>query len=172
MALMKVLQTLPVTNVYNMTPMLSAKSLEVLKLLLNPVWFLTAIFWASLIHRGVDLDPYPCWVANWVYTPEGKMDRINSQTSSIYLNNQVFGKVVNSKFVRSQHHVPPPPNASQSSQADELLISLTSPVAPVNATSTNTTTTTNTNAKTDWLNLVCSLNICSIVNKLNVFQSF
>ena len=72
-----------------------------------------------------------------------KSIRINSRTSSIYLNNQIFGKVVNSKFVHSQYHAPPPSTASQPSLIDnqEPLITL-DPPAPVNMTSTNTTSKT------------------------------
>ena len=57
-----------------------------------------------------------------------KSIRINSRTSSIYLNNQVFGKVINSKFVRSLNHTSTVNEADQ-----EPLITLASPAA---ATST------------------------------------
>jgi len=73
----------------------------------------------------------------------------------------------------SKHHVPLPPAASQSSLIDdkEPLITLASPGSD-NTASTNTTTSTNTTSKTDRLDLVYTLNIRSMVNQLNVFQSF
>ena len=64
-----------------------------------------------------------------------KSIRINSRTSRIYLNNQVFGKVENSKFVHSTQHSAPlsssnnQPPANQPMDSQEPLITLVSPTA-------------------------------------------
>ena len=72
-----------------------------------------------------------------------KSIRINSQTKKIYLNNQVYGKIKNSKFVHSTQHSAPSsssisqPYASQPSVNQEPLITLASPTPTANDT-TNT----------------------------------
>ena len=73
-----------------------------------------------------------------------KSIRINSRTSRIYLNNQVFGKVENSKFVRSTQHSAPLSSCNSQSltnqpmDSQEPSITLESPTPATNAT-TNTT---------------------------------
>ena len=67
--------------------------------------------------------------------------RINGRTSTIYLDNQVFGKVVNSKFVRSTQHHGLSSSVSQSltkqpKDTQEPLITLASPT-PVTNNTTN-----------------------------------
>ena len=100
-----------------------------------------------------------------------KSIRINSQTKKIYLNNQVYGKIKNSKFVHSTQHSAPSsssnsqPHASQPSVNQESLITLASPTPTANDT-------TNTTKQVQWLGHVCYLNIRSIVNKINILQSF
>ena len=69
-----------------------------------------------------------------------KSIRINSRTSRIYLNNQVFGKVENSKFVHSTHHSAPlpssnsPPPSNQPMDSHEPSITHASSTPATNAT--------------------------------------
>ena len=75
-----------------------------------------------------------------------KSIRINSRTKKIYLNNQVYGTIENSKFVHSTQHITSPsssnnqPHVSQPSDNKEPLITLAFPTPTANDT-THTHTT-------------------------------
>ena len=77
-----------------------------------------------------------------------KSIRINSRTSKIYLNNQAFGKVENSKFVHSTQHSAPlsssnnQPPANQPMDSQEPLITLASPIPALQ---------TQPNRPNDWI---------------------
>jgi len=96
-----------------------------------------------------------------------KSIRINSQRSCIYVNNQMYGKVVDSQF---QQLTSAPAtsiltqNAISVQLPDKLLITHDSPV-------TSDSNSSNSTQKSNWLDHVCLINIRSIVNKINVFQN-
>ena len=72
-----------------------------------------------------------------------KSIKLNSQRSCIYLNNQLYGKVINSQFQRSTQTIPTPQNTtSHPQQMDQSpLINLSSPNLVTSDPSQSTTTT-------------------------------
>ena len=72
-----------------------------------------------------------------------KSIKLNSQCSCIYLNNQLYGKVINSQFQRSTQTIPTPQNTtSHPQQMDQSpLINLSSPNLVTSDPSQSTTTT-------------------------------
>jgi len=92
-----------------------------------------------------------------------KLIELNSQRSCIYVNNQLYGKVINSQLQRSTQSFPLSTSISHPQQLEQhLLINLDSP----NPDPSQSTTQANTD------NHVCLINIRSIVNKLSIFQSY
>jgi len=71
-----------------------------------------------------------------------KAIKINSRTSSLYLNNKVYGKVVNSQFQRSAYFPPNPTTTTTlPMELQEPLISLASPITEPSGTSHSSTST-------------------------------